>query len=551
MPIRKLKKNLDKQYRGWVILTLIVLTIIGLSLRFILSTGEGVPESDKVYILTYDASFSAAEARSVIRLSPPWDTANAVVIAQSIQNEGLRLVRGRAEKESKREIVALTTTPGKSRLIAEFTLHISPIGHPRLPQQALPLTAQQRERFLGSSNGIDIDSPEVAEVIARLAAQQQEQQNLIALIFEYANKKILPDRNPSASDASTVLRTHKADTLGRASAMVALLRAARIPARLVTGFVLKDGFDVGVHYWLESNDQGKWIPYDPENGYSGSLPPDYVPVRRGGDSIVGESSVTNISISYDISEQYVPIGKLGREARSLTDILDLTRLSLDARSTLAILLLLPLGALFTVFCTSIIGIRTYGTFTATLLALAAVYADWITTTIILAIVAIAGLLGRYVMPDKLTRVPRLTIVFTLAAMSMTLAVSLMDFYSFNPAGHVVLLPIIILTSMIDLLYKALDESGVRIAMIRLGWTAAVATGCYLILIQERIGHFILTYPELHLFTVALVLSFSAYKYTKLSDLSFFNWLAEPQKRQPSRSTEKIEKKPSQVSDNIR
>ncbi len=102
----------------------------------------------------------------------------------------------------------------------------------------------------------------------------------------------------------------------------------------------------------------------------------------------------------------------------------------------------------------------------------------------------------------------------------------MDYFSLIPEGHVILLPIAILTSLIDRLYKALDEEGVNIALRRLGWTAAVALGCYFILFQEHIGHLILAYPEIHLFTISMVLLLSGYKYNKLSDLPFFKWIAE-------------------------
>lgn len=550
MPIKKLKKHLDTQYRGWVIFALVLIGVISLATRFNLSTGEGVPASDKVYILSYDADFEAEDTDAIIRLSPPWDTKNSLVISQKIETYGLRLLRNSPNNESTRDIVAVATSPGSKRLIAEFTVHLSPLGHKRPPLKKVVLSAEQRERYLSGSDELDIDSIEVARLIKELAVHEEDKVSLIENIFKYLNKNIILAKTPTDDVASSALRTHKASTLGRARAMVALCRAGKIPSRLVTGFILKEGFEVEEHYWVEAYDEEKWVPYDPENGYYETLPPDFLPVRRGGTSSIGDSNLTYINVSYDISEQYVPVGKLGRETKGITDILDLTRLSLDARDSLAILLLLPLGALFTTFCSSVIGIRTYGTFTPTLLALAARYADLITATVIFSVVAVTGLLGRSFMPDELSRIPRLTIVFTVAAMGMTLGVSLMDYYSINPAGHVLLLPIIILTSLVDRLYKALDEDGVRIATIRLGWTAVVGVGCYFILIQERLGHFILSYPEIHLFTVALVLSLSAYKYKKLSDVSFLKWITEPKKTKPSKSKKSTDIDPAQDAENI-
>jgi len=535
MPIRRLKQRLDEKYRGLVIVTLILLGIITLVVRFFLSTGEGVPHNDKIFILTYDASFKSVDSKSLIRLSPPLDTDNAFIIAQSIENRGLRLLRNSKNKESLRDIVALATSPGNKRLIAEFSVHISPLNHKKLSLTTLTLSTKQRELYLSNSIGIEIDSTEVMEVVKKLTAENHER--LIEVIFKYVHQNIIRDNTASNDDATSVLRSRKADALGRARAMVALCRASKIPARIITGFILKEGFDIEPHYWVETHDDSQWIPYDPENGYYGELPFDFLPVRKGGSSIIGESSVEDISISFDVTEQYVPVGQLGGEVKGIMGILDLTRLSFDTRSTIAMLLLLPLGALFTTFCTNIIGIRTYGTFTPTLLALATIYADWITTLVIFLTIAITGLLGRYVMPDKLSRIPRLTIVFTVVAMSMTLGVSIMDYFSLTPAGHVMLVPIIILTSLIDRLYKSLDEDGVRIAMTRFGWTAAVGVGCYFILFQERIGHLLLAYPEIHMFTLVMVLFLSDYKYNKLSDTYWFNWIAEPRNVKSVKSKE--------------
>ena len=113
----------------------------------------------------------------------------------------------------------------------------------------------------------------------------------------------------------------------------------------------------------------------------------------------------------------------------------------------------------------------------------------------------------------------------------------MDYFSISPAGHVLLLPIIILTSLVDRLYKTLDEDGIKIALIRLVWTAIVGSGCYFILLQEQLGHLILAYPEIHLITIALVILLANYKYRKLSDFRYFAWLAEPRKvKQPTENT---------------
>ncbi len=179
--------------------------------------------------------------------------------------KSLRLLRSNINNESKRDIVALATSPGTKRLIVEFTIHISPLEHNRLSLNTTTLSEKQRKQYLSNSEGIEIDSPEVIEVISKLTAEKKEE--LIGRIFNYVNENIILDNTLPNDDAAIALRNHKANSLGLAKAMVVLCRASKIPSRIVTGFVLRDEFDITEHYWVESYNESKWTPYDPENGY--------------------------------------------------------------------------------------------------------------------------------------------------------------------------------------------------------------------------------------------------------------------------------------------
>ena len=167
-----------------------------------------------------------------------------------------------------------------------------------------------------------------------------------------------------------------------------------------------------------------------------------------------------------------------------------------------------MGVLITAFFRNIIGIRGYGTFTPTLLALAAVYADWIAALVLLIVVVSFSLSGRSAMPDKLTRIPRLGIMFTIVVMSMVIGISLMDYFRVNPGEHIVLLPIVILTSLIDSFYRAAEDSGVTIAIRRMMWTIAISTLCFPILKLDTLGNLLLVYPETHFITLSLILTIS-------------------------------------------
>lgn len=116
---------------------------------------------------------------------------------------------------------------------------------------------------------------------------------------------------------------------------------------------------------------------------------------------------------------------------------------------------------------------------------------------------------------------------------MSLGVSILDYFQLGTEGHVVLLPIVILTSLVDRIYTVADETGIQNSIIRLGWTVFVGLGCFLILIQEHIGYFFLQHPEAHFITIAMMLMTSLYKGRKFTNFRYITWLTETRDKKTS------------------
>ena len=282
----------------------------------------------------------------------------------------------------------------------------------------------------------------------------------------------------------------------------------------------------------------EWRSFDPVHGYLNELPIFYIPMRKGDDKQI---RTENAAISSSVSVvRALPTydGLLSSDTRKLTDILDLTRLTLPSREMLSILLLMPLGVLASELLRQFAGIRTYGTFTPTLLALAVTHVDWPTAVIVLALVTIIGVAIRAAMPGlNLQRTPRLAIVFILVAMSMSLVVSGISY--FDPAidSTVTLLPLVILTMLVDRIYTVYDERGVQSALTRLVWTVIAAMVSLYILLQSHWGTFLVSYPEVHAVTLAAILLIGLYRGPKLSDAPAFRWLREPAREVRGRKTD--------------
>jgi hypothetical protein len=125
-------------------------------------------------------------------------------------------------------------------------------------------------------------------------------------------------------------------------------------------------------------------------------------------------------------------------------------------------------------------------------------------------------------------------IFTFVAMSMVLSVSILSYFSIDPGGNIILLPIIILASTVDRFYAYMDAAGTHAALLRLGVTLLIAVFCVPILQYDDLGTLVLTYPEMHFITAGLVLMFSGYKGRKLTDHRYLKLLGENKQKKASK-----------------
>jgi len=166
-------------------------------------------------------------------------------------------------------------------------------------------------------------------------------------------------------------------------------------------------------------------------------------------------------------------------------------------------------------------------FTPTILALAVTYAEIETTALILIITMLLVYFGRPTFDHKMLRTPRLSIVFTLVATSMVIGVSILDYFSLASDGHLILLPIVIITSLMDSFYATVEKLGNHIAFIRLFWTILLTLMVIPVLQLDWLGEFILRYPEFHLITLSILIMISINSTAKLKLPSWLGLLREP------------------------
>lgn len=525
-------------------LVLVILSTLSISLRYWLDDPENVPAGDSVWELHWEFTISENAPDAIVRLATPIDTRNLQVFEQNIALQGMRIRRSRISKDGTREIVARIVREEEATMMVTFAIHMSPLGIPHFVKKTDSLSAERRQIYTSADETLPVGDEVVVGLLQQLTNDIEEPTAIFNALFDYCTSKVKTDEQENLSDVITVINAQSGSVLGKARLLTTLARAANIPARIVMGLVLEEENDVQPHFWVEINVQDEWLAYDPNEGYVKEVPITFLPIRKNGEQFIQLPPPLELHQRYiEITKRDVGIDFFTQIEKSLSDILDLNRLSLSTRQTLAFLLLLPLGALFTVFFRKIIGPNVYGTFTPTFLALAILHVGWITGAIIVSIVTVIGIIGRsYTKALGLDRVSRLTMVFILVAIAMIFSVSVMVYYGLVPDGSIVLLPIVILTFMIDRIYTLADSDGVKVASIRLGWTIVVSAFVLTILQWDIFGLWLLSYPEAHLVTLALVILINRYKSKKWLQLAGLDWLLEPEKPK----TGKKPKKPEEV-----
>ncbi|TWT99518.1 Transglutaminase-like superfamily protein [Botrimarina colliarenosi] len=495
---------------------------VGLAIRHSGRVADRTALEDSLWRLTYDVQFKATGDRTEVRLALPSDSDHVAIETENSTNPMLSERMVRLRPSGTRELVVSTSQQDNYRVTAEFVARLRPRGgwgEPPLQN----LSGDTEAKYLSEERTIfPTRNADVLALLRRAESETTSDGGKLQWIFDHCSRDLKHAADNSNDSVLGALRDGSATPLGRARLMVTLCRAAKFPARLVTGFELRQQEQLQPHTWVEVFRDARWLPFDPVYGHARRLPNEFVAARRDGEEIVRtpKSAIAEEIVSkYSIVRLGPPDSVLDRTENHPSQVFDLTRLPVEMHEVLALLLLLPFGALITAFFRNIVGIPTLGTFAPALFAVSFVYADGTSGLLILAVVIIAGLAGRVLVGRlQLLMVPRLSIILTTIILCVVFSVSALDYLNLTPSANAVLLPLVIVTVLIERFYVTTEEDGVGFAMQLVAGTIGVGAVCYMVLSWETIGHIILVYPETHLITVALFIAIGRYAGYRLVEL---------------------------------
>ncbi|QDT00293.1 7TM domain-containing protein [Adhaeretor mobilis] len=487
---------------------------------------------DSLWELSYDISFEAGKDATVW-IALPKETNYATIISEEFpgrEDTTRRLTSGA------RDFVSKTRVPGPVRVTAEFKIRLSPEGNGHRIDDLVNLRPDDKSRYLQQEDGqlrLKLDRE-----LQQITGDSETDEERLQLLFDHCTHDIKGSNQESESDSvANIIDGSRASSLGRARTMVALCRAADFPTRLVTGFELRQQTVIKPHVWLEVFRDNLWIPFDPEYGFARHMPVHFIPARIGGEVIARPSDtsvVDKLESTFSMRRLAPSREVLKSGVPHFSQALDLTNLPVGMHGTLSLLLLLPLGALITALFRNVIGIQTYGTFAPALLAMSFIYADLATGLVVFGVIIAVGLGGRSLVERlHLLMVPRLSIILTLIILCVLFGVSMLNQLGLTPTGKAILLPLVVLTIMIERFYVSAEEDGIGFALQLVVGTIVVSVFCFLLLSWNEVGRLILIYPEIHLLTIAAFIAIGRYTGYRMTELWRFRDLARGEQRPPT------------------
>lgn len=375
------------------------------------------------------------------------------------------------------------------------------------------------------SPGIPSDAPQVKELLDSLRLPPaSDQPARIRTLYSFVSHEVATVASAS-SDALLTLARREGNGEGKERLLVTLLRAAGVPARLVHGLGLREGTPPEELLWAEAWISEVWVPMSAVHDFFETTPDDFVVLGRSNVPVVEATGVSAVGHRFESLREHLrpdEIANLLAPDNRLFAWLSLYRLPVGWQSVLRVLLLVPLGALVVALFRNLVGIKTYGTFMPVLIALALRGFPLHLGLALVAVVIALGYFARFALERlRLLMVPRLSIMLCFVVLAVTLFALTGQDTGASSLFAGALLPIVILTMLIERVYITTSEEGYREALMRAFWSVLVASAIHPIFRSAHAEYLMFSFPELVFVVMGALVWIGGYVGYRLSDVIRF------------------------------
>jgi len=227
-----------------------------------------------------------------------------------------------------------------------YRVRLAPVEQ-GLPKEIIaPPPREVVRRYAGPSGEFPSDALEIAEVLDSLGLPPAEDlPGRLRSIYAWIAHEIATIEG-SSDDALITLANRGGSERGKAALLVALLRAAGVPARPALGLELGAGSPRET-VWAEAW-AGGWVPLSPTGAFFASHPANLLVLRTGSLSGVESTGTQALTYRYHALREHLRADELATlmvPPNPIFAAISLYQLPVSTQGALRALLLFPLGAL--------------------------------------------------------------------------------------------------------------------------------------------------------------------------------------------------------------
>ena len=315
-----------------------------------------------------------------------------------------------------------------------------------------------------------------------------------------------------------------------------ILALQGIPTRMVRGVMLEESrSSVAPDLMLEAYVENRWMIYNLLTGKKG-IPESFVIFQRGGESLLdiegGENSTIKFSVIKSVSSNLGMASARSKVAdnEKLYEY-SIYNLPILTQNMIKWLMVFPIGILVVVLMRNVVGLKTMGTFTPMLVAMALTQTGFWQGLLGFAIIVGLGLLIRGVLSKlNLLLVPRISAVVIFVILIMQIMTILGDRFTFEILSSAAFFPIIIMAWIIERASITWEEDGAANAGQEIFYSMLVAIIVYFVIVSENIRYIMFAFNELNLVVLFVVMLLGTYTGYRLTELKRFSPIVRPVRR---------------------
>ncbi len=470
-------------------------------------------EQADVWDLEARITFEAKDKPVKISLLVPRNSHLVTVVNENFISRGFGLIT-RTESGNRQAVWSMRKAGGAQSLYYHATVQKAGVKEARPLKKPPEIVPHQFE-------GVFLEA--ATTIVSDIIAQSADIEVLIGGLLSRLHKE-KPD------GPVLLLLGKKADPLKKLQVAVDLLGLNNTPARVAHGIRLKEqGRDVPLIHWLQVYDNGTWRDYHPTSGEP-EIPADYFLWWTGPGPLLQSKGVdklhVNLSVSLSIDSAINALVDRGQILTPQLLAFSLFSLPIHVQSTYRILLMIPMGALLLVLLRNVVGVKTFGTFTPVLIALAFRETQLLWGIVFFSIMVAFGLSVRFYLEHlKLLLVPRLASVLIAVVLLMAAFSIVSHKLGLERGLSVAIFPMVILTMTIERMSIVWEERGASEAIQQGFGSLLVAAAAYSVMSLSYLEHLLFVFPELLLILLAGTILLGRYNGYRLTELARFKVFA--------------------------